>query len=149
MLLKRYFLFSETLSLSLSVHRNEWWSFEIVALMAGVISDVALAAQTVVLSTATLMFMITFGVAIATNVRVGNALGAGDVKAAKRSAVVGTMMGLCTALGSSVILLCIRNFWGYLFSDDEEVVHLVASVLLIYSIFAVFDGAQAVTNLTF
>jgi len=39
--------------------------------------------------------------------------------------------------------VAIRDVWGYMFSNDEQVVALTSSVLLIYSIFAVFDGGQA------
>ena len=56
--------------------RNEWCAFEGVAIAAGILGQVELASQSVVLTTASLCYMLPFGVAIATSIRVGNLLGA-------------------------------------------------------------------------
>ena len=50
---------------------SEWWAFEIVALMAGWFGEKTLAAQTVVLSTTSLCYMIPLGVSIASSTKVG------------------------------------------------------------------------------
>jgi multidrug resistance protein, MATE family len=45
---------------------SEWWAYEVVALAAGVLGDTTLAAQSVIINTASLFFMNSIGAAIAT-----------------------------------------------------------------------------------
>ena len=50
---------------------SEWWAFEVIALAAGILGENELAAQTVVLNTCALTYMIPLGVSIATTTRIG------------------------------------------------------------------------------
>ncbi|KAJ3077748.1 hypothetical protein HK102_004993, partial [Quaeritorhiza haematococci] len=50
---------------------SEWWAFEIVALAAGILGEDMLAAQTVVLQTCSLTYMLPLGISIAVSTRVG------------------------------------------------------------------------------
>ena len=152
--------------------RNEWCAFEGVAIAAGILGQVELASQSVVLTTASLCYMLPFGVAIATSIRVGNLLGAMQPWAgafrrsvamspapvvaidhrfwgagrsiARRVALVGTCMGLAVSLFNSLLIVSVHQHWGKLFSEDPDVVLMVGQVLLIYAVFAIFDGALAV-----
>jgi len=45
----------------------------------------------------------------------------------------------------STIFIVFRHKWAYLFNNDIEVVHLVASVLPLVALFQVFDGICGVT----
>uniref|UniRef100_A0A8C1MP57 Multidrug and toxin extrusion protein n=1 Tax=Cyprinus carpio TaxID=7962 RepID=A0A8C1MP57_CYPCA len=64
----------------------EWWTYEIGGLLSGLISEVELGAQSVVYGLANIAYMFPIGFSVAGNVRVGNAMGAGDVAQAKLSA---------------------------------------------------------------
>uniref|UniRef100_A0A8D3DJZ8 Multidrug and toxin extrusion protein n=1 Tax=Scophthalmus maximus TaxID=52904 RepID=A0A8D3DJZ8_SCOMX len=64
----------------------EWWTYEIGGFLAGLISEVELGAQSVVYQLANVAYMFPFGFGVAGNVRVGNALGAGETEQAKLSA---------------------------------------------------------------
>jgi len=57
-------------------YRNEWCAFEGIAIAAGILGEVELASQSVVMTTASMVYMLPFGVSVATTVRVGNWLGA-------------------------------------------------------------------------
>jgi MATE family multidrug resistance protein len=50
---------------------SEWWAFEIIALAAGLLGDIALAAQSVVLNTCAFTYTIPLSLAIATTTRIG------------------------------------------------------------------------------
>src|SRR5438046_4806055 len=65
---------------------TEWWAFEIVALAAGRLGTIPLAAQSVIMTTDQVMNTIPFGVGVAASSRVGNMLGARNAKGAARSA---------------------------------------------------------------
>lgn len=51
---------------------TEWWAFEIVALAAGKLGTIPLAAQSVIMTSDQLMNTIPFGLGVATSARVGN-----------------------------------------------------------------------------
>jgi multidrug resistance protein, MATE family len=50
---------------------SEWWAFEIVALAAGLLGEKILAAQTVILNTCSLTFMVPLGISIASSMSIG------------------------------------------------------------------------------
>lgn len=60
----------------------EWWSFEVLAFMAGYISVSALSAHVVVLNTHVLLIMVPLGAQVAATVLVGQAMGEGNYRKA-------------------------------------------------------------------
>lgn len=54
---------------------TEWWTFEIVALVAGRLGTISLASQSVIMTADQIMNTIPFGLGVATSSRVGNLLG--------------------------------------------------------------------------
>lgn len=54
------------------------------------------------------------------------------------------MMASIIALFSAGSLFLARHKWGYLFTDDAEVVALVSSVVPLLSLFEIFDCTAAV-----
>ncbi|KAK6317662.1 hypothetical protein J4Q44_G00130620, partial [Coregonus suidteri] len=60
----------------------EWWVWEIGGFLAGMLGEVDLAAQHVLLEIGAITYMFPLGVHAAACVRVGNALGAGDTSRA-------------------------------------------------------------------
>uniref|UniRef100_A0A7N6B9K6 Multidrug and toxin extrusion protein n=1 Tax=Anabas testudineus TaxID=64144 RepID=A0A7N6B9K6_ANATE len=65
-----------------------WWIFEIGGLLAGLINEVELGAQSIVYQLCITAYMFPMGFSVAASVRVGNALGAGNPKQAKLSCKV-------------------------------------------------------------
>lgn len=119
---------------------TEWWAFEIVALVAGKLGTIPLAAQSVIMTTDQVMNTIPFGVGVATSSRVGNLLGARNAKGAARAA--NTAAGLSMILGAVVlaILLGVKDFYAKIFNDDIEVIRLTAKVMPYVALFQIADG---------
>uniref|UniRef100_A0A4W4DQZ9 Solute carrier family 47 member 3 n=1 Tax=Electrophorus electricus TaxID=8005 RepID=A0A4W4DQZ9_ELEEL len=99
----------------------EWWTYELGAFLAGLVSQVELGAQAVIYELANIAYMVPIGFSMAGSVRVGNAMGAGDTARAQLSAKVG--MSLCLAL----IIGCSKNTVSYIFTNDECIVLLTAA----------------------
>jgi len=119
---------------------SEWVAFEIVALVAARLGPVSLAAQSVIMTTDQVLNTIPFGIGVAASTRVGNAIGRRDAAGAK---FIGHLSALLSALAGAVVmfsLLASRNVFGYLFSNDESVVQLVAQVMPLVASFQVADG---------
>lgn len=119
---------------------TEWWAFEIVALAAGRLGTIPLAAQSVIMTADQVMNTIPFGVGVAASARVGNLLGARNAKGAARAA--NTAAWLSMILGGVVlaILFGTRNNFAKIFNDDPDVVKLTAHVLPFVALFQIADG---------
>lgn len=119
---------------------TEWWAFEIVALAAGRLGTIPLAAQSVIMTSDQVMTTIPFGLGIATSARVGNLLGAKNARGAARAA--NTAAWLSILLGSLVlvILMASKEHFAKIFNNDPDVVRLTAGVLPYVALFQIADG---------
>ena len=54
--------------------------------------------------------------------RVSNELGAGRPEAARLATRVTMVLGLVTGVSLGLIMISVRNLWGYAYSNEKEVV---------------------------
>ncbi|KAL5634052.1 hypothetical protein ACGC1H_006027 [Rhizoctonia solani] len=125
---------------------SEWWSWEFLGLMSSRFGATSLAAQSVLLVSASVAFQTPYSLGVSVAVRVGNLLGSGDARRAKIAAETAIGMSIITALAMSTIIMAFRESWSFMFNKDTEVAQLVASVLPLLAMFQVVDGATAVTD---
>ncbi|GAB5580576.1 multidrug and toxin extrusion protein 1 [Prionailurus iriomotensis] len=118
----------------------EWWAYEIGSLLSGILGMVELGAQSVVYEVTVILYMIPSGFSVATSIRVGNALGAGDIEQAKKSSTVALLVTGVFAITFCVLLLIFKDLVGYIFTSDREIVALVAEVIPICAVSHVFEG---------
>ena len=119
---------------------TEWWAFEIVALAAGRLGTIPLAAQSVIMTSDGLMNTIPFGVGVAASARVGNLLGARDAKGASRAANTAAWLSMILGAVVLVILMGSKEHFAKIFNDDPAVVKLTAEVLPFVALFQIADG---------
>ncbi|CAG8581601.1 3595_t:CDS:2 [Acaulospora colombiana] len=81
---------------------------------------------------------------VASSNRVGNLLGAGLPNRAKIATNVAFIIAVIGAACNAISLLFFKDSWGYLFSNDEEVVKLVAKILPLAALFQLSDGVGAI-----
>lgn len=122
----------------------EGWAFQIATLLAGRLGELSLAAHVIVLNLASLAFMVPLGVSIGAATRVGNLVGAGESRAAQRSAMISLGMGAAVMAGSAILFLVARFALPGLFTDDAPTIAAAAGILPIAAAFALFDGTQVV-----
>ncbi|XP_077152485.1 multidrug and toxin extrusion protein 2-like [Ranitomeya variabilis] len=118
----------------------EWWSFEIGGFLAGLISVVELGAQAIMLELATAAYMVSVGFSVAASVRIGNALGAGDVEQAKTSCKVSLLCIVFCAVLTSSLIAGLKDVIAYIFTTDREIVVLVSHLMLIFAPFHLCDA---------
>ncbi|GJE86748.1 MATE efflux family protein [Phanerochaete sordida] len=125
---------------------SEWWSWELVGLAASLLGPTALAAQSVLLVSASTTYQAPFALAVAASVRIGNLLGEENARRAAYVAQASMLMSLLISLVWSTMFMVFRHRWAYLFNDDASVVALVSYILPCVALFQVFDGLGAVIS---
>ncbi|KAH9939828.1 MATE efflux family protein [Amylocystis lapponica] len=119
---------------------TEWAAFEIVALAAGRLGALPLAAQSVIMTTDQILNTIPFGIGIAASTRVGNLIGARSAIAAKQASHASALLSVMVGLVVMIVMMATKNVFGYIFSDDEAVVVLVSKVMPLVASFQIADG---------
>jgi MATE family multidrug resistance protein len=123
----------------------EWSTFEACVILAGWLGDPEqnVAVMGLVLNISGLLYMLPQGLGSATSVRVGNALGAGLPRAAKRAAYVAFGMVLVTQVVLATATLACRNTAAYFFTDDKDVASAAAKIFPIMAWCLLGDGVNS------
>jgi MATE family multidrug resistance protein len=120
--------------------------FAAAAALAGRISPSALAANQIVLNIASFFFMVPLGLSSAAAVRVGYAIGRGDLRGARRAGWSAILLALAAAAIVAASFLLVPERLLAIFTDDPGVVGLGVTLLLVCAVFQPFDGLQAVAT---
>ena len=126
---------------------QQWLEFGVfgaAGLLMGWLGAIALASHPVALQLAALTFMVPLGVAQATSVLVGQAVGRSDPDRARRATGAGLLTGVGFMTVTAVMFLTFPEALSRAFSDDASVVATAALLLPIAGVFQVFDGLQVV-----
>ncbi|KAF5904361.1 multidrug and toxin extrusion protein 1-like, partial [Clarias magur] len=118
----------------------EWWTYELGAFLAGLISEVELGSQTVTYELANIAYMFPIGFSVAGSVKVGNALGAGNTELAKLSAKITITCAVSISVCLAVIIGSCKDVISYIFSNDEEIREAVSRVMVLYAPFHILDA---------
>ncbi|XP_031097399.1 protein DETOXIFICATION 54-like [Ipomoea triloba] len=109
----------------------EWWWYEIVTVLAGYLPNprLAVAATGIIIQTTSLMYTVPMALAGCVSARVGNELGAGKPYKAKLAAMVALACAYVIGFMNVIWTVIFREKWAGLFTKDEMLKALAASVL--------------------
>lgn len=109
----------------------EWWWYEIVTVLAGYLENptLAVAATGILIQTTSMMYTVPMALAACVSARVGNELGAGKPYKAKLAAMVALACAFVMGFINVTWTVILRYGWAGLFTNDEPVKALVASVM--------------------
>lgn len=116
--------------------------FSAVSLLMGRLGAGIMAGHQVALNVASVTFMVPLGIAMAITVRVGQAMGRGDVSAARRSGLTGAALAMAFMTCMALLMLTIPHLIVELYTRDPEVRRIGAGLLAMAAIFQIFDGLQ-------
>jgi multidrug resistance protein, MATE family len=124
----------------------EWFSYDIMAVLVAFLpsSVVAISVHSVLSNVANIAFRLYMGVAVATNVLVGNYVGSGKQAHAKTVAYLGMLTALGIALVLVVVITMTHNLLPTLFINDDESVELASLALLSLVPFELLDAVNCV-----
>jgi MATE family multidrug resistance protein len=122
----------------------EFAAFAAIALLMGHLGTIQVAGHQVAINLASLTFMVPLGLGSASAVLVGNAVGRGDVVAARRAARTALVTGALFMSVTALLFLVFPGVFARAYTPDVRVLAIAASLIPIAGIFQVFDGLQAV-----
>ncbi|EFH63335.1 mate efflux family protein [Arabidopsis lyrata subsp. lyrata] len=108
----------------------EWWSFELLILMSGLLpnSKLETSVLSICLTMSSLHYVIVNAIGAAASTHVSNKLGAGNPKAARAVADSAIFLSVIDAAIVSITLYAYRRNWAYIFSNESEVADYVTQI---------------------
>ncbi|HLN74848.1 MAG: MATE family efflux transporter [Methylococcaceae bacterium] len=148
--LKAHFDFSKMkrmMSVGLSIGMQmviEILAFSFGAIMLGWISKEGLAGHQVAIGMASMTYMISFGMASGTTIRVSHAFGDHDRSELKCTIFASLHLVIAFMSIMGILFIVLRNHLPLLFTNDPAVVTIAAGLLIVGAFFQIFDGMQVV-----
>ena len=123
----------------------EGGALAVAGVMIGLLGATALAANQIVLSVVSVLYMLPLGMAGAVGIRIGQVLGAGETSRVRPIGL--TAMGLVTlwTLMFTTVLVIAGEDIAAAFIEDRAVVAVATAMFLAVGVMQVFDGIQSVS----
>ena len=127
----------------------EFGAFATAALLMGRLGTTALAAHQITLQTASILWMVPFGISLAATVRVGHAVGGRNIDAARRAGFAALVLGAVFMAVMTLIVALTRHwipvaFLGASAAAAADTVALAAFLLALSTSFFIADGLQTI-----
>ena len=119
--------------------------FVATALLIGRIGAVDVAAHQIALNVASVCFMLPLGIAMATTVRVGHAVGAEDRSAARYAVAAGFALGALTQAAAAALLVFGGAWIAGFYTRDAAVAGLAIGLMRYAALFQLPDGVQVLS----
>jgi MATE family multidrug resistance protein len=119
-------------------------AFSFAVIMVGWLGAKAQAAHQIAMNLASISFMAVTGISAAGGIRVGNAVGRGDIIGTRKAGFTAIILGAAIMFCSGLIFISLRNYLPLIYISDSEVIFIASGLLIIAAIFQIFDGTQAV-----
>ncbi|KAM7484616.1 hypothetical protein LguiA_000625 [Lonicera macranthoides] len=126
----------------------EYWSFEMVVLLSGLLPNPKLETSvlSISLNTCWMVYMISVGLGGAISTRVSNELGAGRPQGARLALCVMVIVAILEGAIVGTTTILVRYVWGKLYSNEDEVITYVARMMPLLALSDFLDGFQCVLS---
>lgn len=120
--------------------------FSLIVFLVARLGEDYVAAQQVVISLTSVIYMIPQSVGASGTVRVGQTIGRREYVRARYIAGVSLVMGLILAVITALTLVFFRYSLAGMYTDDMQVLSIAATVLLFAAVFQLADSTQCVAS---
>ncbi|CAI9278543.1 unnamed protein product [Lactuca saligna] len=122
----------------------EWWSYEILILLSGLLPNPELETSvlSVCLNTIATLYAIAFGFGAGISTRVSNELGAGNPRGARMAVYVVLILAIIETSVISTSVFVSRRVFGYIFTNEKEVVDYVTKMAPLLCLNIIMDSLQ-------
>ncbi|KAI9385806.1 hypothetical protein POPTR_011G117400v4 [Populus trichocarpa] len=124
----------------------EYWAFELLVLIAGVMPNAELTTSVIAMcvNTEDIAYMCTSGLSATVSTRVSNELGAGNPDKAKQAMATTLKLSVLLALLIVLALATGHDIWAGFFTDDLSIIKAFASMTPFLAISIALDAFQVV-----
>ena len=122
----------------------ECFLFTASFVIIGWINKEALAAHHIANQMADLTFMLATGIGAATTIRVSHQLGHGDLHAVRMASRASVHLCLLMNTIGAGMMIGLRNYLPYIFTNDEQVIEIAGTLILIAGLLQYADGMQCI-----
>jgi MATE family multidrug resistance protein len=119
-------------------------AFSFAAIMMGWFGSMPLAAHQITISMASMTFLVSVGIGIASSIRVAYEWGRGDIVMARYAGFTSMKVGGVYSIICATLILILRNWLPTLYVKDVDVIELAAMLFVVVGIFQIADSIQAV-----
>ncbi|CAK7327778.1 unnamed protein product [Dovyalis caffra] len=137
-----------SVSLWISAIVLEYWAFELLVLIAGMMPNAELTTSVIAIcvNTQDIAYMCTSGLSATVSTRVSNELGAGNPDKAKHAMAMTLKLSVLLALLIVLSLAIGHDVWAGFFSDDLSIIKAFASMTPFLAISIALDAFQVVVS---
>ncbi|KAM7507098.1 hypothetical protein LguiA_017551 [Lonicera macranthoides] len=109
----------------------EWWWYELMIVLAGLLSTgaTAVAAMGILLQATSFLYIFPSALSLAVSTRVGNELGASQPGKAKASSLIALFCAILTSFIAMLFMITLRSIWGRAFTADKAILSLTAAAM--------------------
>ncbi|XP_076894990.1 protein DETOXIFICATION 14-like [Bidens hawaiensis] len=122
----------------------ESWSYEFVILLSGLLPNPELESSvlSICLNTISTLYAIPYAFAAGVSTRVSNELGAGNPRGARVAVNAIMILAVVETTIVSIIVFLSRHIFGYIFTNEKEVVDYVTKIAPLICVNIIMDGLQ-------
>ena len=118
--------------------------FGVATVLAAHLGKIPAGAHSIALNLSSLTFAFSLGIAAATSVRVGRAVGAGDLALARRRGLLGVSLGLMMMACFAAVFVALPATLAATLTDEPTLIAATLPLLQIAALFQLSDGTQAI-----
>ena len=119
-------------------------AFACAALIMGTLGAIPQAAHQIAINLASMTFLTCTGLGMAATIRVGNNLGRKDSLGVQRVGYSAILQVIAFMLIAAVVFVLFRNQLPLIYINDEAVITIASTLIIMSAIFQVSDGVQVV-----
>ncbi|XP_018105111.1 multidrug and toxin extrusion protein 2 isoform X1 [Xenopus laevis] len=119
----------------------KWWTFEIAIILSGLINLVELGGQSIMHQMMNLLNKISLALSLASCIRVGTFLGAGETEQAKKSARLSFVIAAFPVFLGVGLLIGLRHEIASIFTNDSSLLSLVSDIMPLCAVFQIVGSA--------
>jgi len=125
----------------------EWWTTDILGVIAGQLSMQAVAAHSILLQFIIIAYRVTFGVGTAAATLVGNSIGAKQYSSISKIVTVALIFAVMIDVILGVVICVFRTPLCHLFSSDPDVINIAVPILPYLALCLFVESAQVICGL--
>lgn len=119
--------------------------FCIVALILAPFGPEVVSSHQIALNFSSIVFMVPLSLSMAVTIKVGFAVGNKNFDAAKEMCKYSVILGLFIAVFTASLTLIFRTEISYIYTNDEQVIKLAASLMFLAALFQFSDAIQVIS----